>query len=90
MRRSARHRSPDRYRSVPRAVSTGVSSAPNARTCHASALAAAVLPRKVLRRAEGDARLLEEAKVMLCGYPAPVTAHCRPQGSVWPSPRYPG
>jgi hypothetical protein len=27
-------RSPDRYRSVPRAVSTGVSSAPNPRSCH--------------------------------------------------------
>jgi AcrR family transcriptional regulator len=45
------------------------------RACHASVLAADALAQEAFRRtAQGDAELLEEAKVMLRGYLAAVTA----------------
>jgi AcrR family transcriptional regulator len=49
------------------------------RACHASVLAADALAQEAFRRdAQGDERLLEEAKVMLRGYLAAVTARYRP------------
>ncbi|MEU6254522.1 TetR/AcrR family transcriptional regulator [Streptomyces sp. NPDC047043] len=50
-----------------------------ARACHASVLAADALSQEAFRRdAEGDAELLDEAKVMLRGYLAAVTARYQP------------
>ena len=52
-----------------------------ARACHASVLAADALAQEAFRRdPEGDAGLLEEAKVMLRGYLEAVTARYRPPG----------
>ncbi|MEU3342899.1 TetR family transcriptional regulator [Streptomyces sp. NPDC002144] len=49
-----------------------------ARACHASVLAADALAQEAFRRdAQGDERLLEEAKVMLRGYLTAVTARYR-------------
>ncbi|MER6417806.1 TetR/AcrR family transcriptional regulator [Streptomyces sp. NPDC001137] len=51
-----------------------------ARACHAAILAADALAQEAFRRdAEGDAQLLDEAKVMLRGYLADVTARPRPR-----------
>ncbi|MGW2517314.1 TetR family transcriptional regulator [Streptomyces sp. NPDC001617] len=49
------------------------------RVCHAAVLAADALAQEAFRRAaQGDAALLEEAKVMLRSYLAAVTARYRP------------
>ncbi|MFF4357428.1 TetR/AcrR family transcriptional regulator [Streptomyces sp. NPDC001604] len=51
-----------------------------ARTCQAAVLAADALAQEAFRQnAEGDAELLDEAKVMLRGYLADVTARPRPR-----------
>ncbi|MFI7400672.1 TetR family transcriptional regulator [Streptomyces sp. NPDC049541] len=51
-----------------------------ARACHAAVLTADALAQEAFRRdAEGDAELLDEAKVMLRGYLADVTARPRPR-----------
>ncbi|MGW3117775.1 TetR/AcrR family transcriptional regulator [Streptomyces sp. NPDC001107] len=51
-----------------------------AAACHAAVLAADALAQEAFRRdAEGDVELLDEAKVMLRGYLADVTARHRPR-----------
>ncbi|MFJ8105723.1 TetR family transcriptional regulator [Streptomyces sp. NPDC096132] len=73
--REHKRRMADGIRRVLLALGVARDDEPLARSCHAAVLAADALAQEAFRRdADGDAALLDEAKVMLRGYLADVTA----------------
>ncbi|WP_426567825.1 TetR/AcrR family transcriptional regulator [Streptomyces canus] len=73
--REHKHRMADGVRRVLLALGAAADDEALARSCHAAVLAADALAQEAFRRdAEGDADLLDEAKVMLRGYLAAVVA----------------
>ncbi|MEV6181521.1 TetR family transcriptional regulator [Streptomyces sp. NPDC052016] len=73
--REHKHRMADGVRRVLLALGAAADDEALARSCHAAVLAADALAQEAFRRdAEGDADLLDEAKVMLRGYLAAVMA----------------